>query len=172
VLQKLSAEQINALLEAVNYRGEQLELCTIPHYEKDAYCIQKLCSQAGIEVRVSLLTPDVFKGPKRLEADMILFALVLDNDTELRLIDLYKSMQLHLKPSIRDDLEGKVAAILSEPSPIRRKLQFQEIEHLLIDEGWIHFLYQKHQRTIYHSSVKGIPLDSLDWVEFKDIWFK
>lgn len=167
-----NAETNHNLLQTANYRGEKLKLCTIPHYEKDAYVIQNLCNQAGIHIEVSLLTPEDFKGPKRLEADMILFALVLDNDTELRLIDLYKSMQLHLAPSIRNFLEGKIAGILSETSSTQRKIQFQEIERFLREEGWIHFLYQKQQKTVYHSSVKGIILDSLDWVQFKDVWFK
>src|SRR5690606_30979577 len=95
--------------------GEALHLCTIPHYESDARCVQQLCRQAGVNIELTLLTPEQFRSSQRLEADILLFALVLDNDAELRLIDLYRSMQLHLLPSIRTQLDASLNKVLMAP---------------------------------------------------------
>lgn len=171
-LEPLDDDTLKALLETGDYQGEVLELCTIPHYELDARVVQRICKQAGIELRVSLLTPEEFKGTQRLTADMILFAVVLDNDIELRLIDLYKSMQAHLEPSMSEQIENLMANILKEPISANRIIQLQKLEEILKQHHLIHFLYKKYQKTVYHSSVKGISLDSLGWVQFKDIWFK
>ncbi len=149
-----------------------LSLCTIPHYEKDARLIQTLCQDAGIQMEIILLTPEEFKGDQRLEADLILFAIVLDHDAELRLVDLYKSMQQHLEPSANKVLDELLEKIIAEPSMEKRTTLFNKIETYLKTKGWIHFLYQKKQKTVFHHSVKGISFESLGWVQFRDIWFK
>jgi SgrR family transcriptional regulator len=48
----------------------------------------------------------------------------------------------------------------------------EAIEGLLKEQQAILFLYQKHLKTLYHPSVKGISSDALGWVQFKNIWFK
>ncbi|UUZ81685.1 hypothetical protein LJK88_45055 [Paenibacillus sp. P26] len=44
-------------------------------------------------MEVKLLDVEEFKGEQRLHADLLLFSIMLDNDAEPRLIDLYKSMR-------------------------------------------------------------------------------
>lgn len=153
-------------------QGEVLELCTIPQYEVDALSLQNACLAAGIKIRIRLLPLEQFQGEQRLQADLILFAVMLDNDTELRLIDLYKSMQQHVGQAMKLQMEHHLQAIIQEIQPQTRIAKFIALERMLKETYAIHFLYRKQLRTVYHPSVKGISMDSLGWVEFKNIWFR
>lgn len=157
--------------ETTSLPSTALKLCTIPQYEADARLVQSICRESGIEVDITLLPLKQFKGEQRLEADLLLFAVMLDNDAELRLIDLYKSMQHHLDPELAGRLDQGIAGLLKEPSRPRRWAMLGELEQVLKEHDAIVFLYQKYLKTAFHPSVKGISLDSLGWVQFKDIWF-
>jgi SgrR family transcriptional regulator len=167
-----SPEEMRALVKQAGYAGERLSLCTITQYERDALLVQALLQEAGLAVEVRLLTAEQFKGEERLQADLLLFSIMLDNDAELRLIDLYKSMQRHLEPSVKVELERLLQAALREPKRCRRTELLQAIESLLTAKRLLSLLYFKRLKTLYHPSVKGISLESLDWVPFKNIWFQ
>lgn len=164
--------QLRERMKASGYAGEQLKLCTISHYERDALLVQSILREAGVSMDVTLLSVEEFKGERRLEADLLLFSIMLDNDAELRLIDLYKSMQHHLEPSSKASVEQFLHAALQEPYREGRAGLLQSIERRLRDDHVLQWLYGKRLKTMYHSSVKGIALDSLDWVQFKNIWYK
>jgi SgrR family transcriptional regulator len=152
--------------------GAQLELCTIPHYEEDARIIQAACERAGIQLKVTLLPPEQFKTERRLTADLLLFALPLDDEKELRMIDLYYSMLLHLPEDIGATARQLLAKIVRESSPEERALLFRELENRLIHQYNLLILYKKRLTMAYHPSVQGVPLDELGWMPFRDIWFK
>ncbi|MCZ8515690.1 ABC transporter substrate-binding protein [Paenibacillus filicis] len=165
-------ERSRARLKRLGYAGERLRLCTIPHYERDAQLVQGLLQEAGFAVEVKLLTVEEFKGEQRLHADLLLFSIMLDNDAELRLIDLYTSMQRHLEPAAKAKVGELLQRVLHESSRERRMETLQAIESHLTAKGLLCFLYFKRLKTLYHASVKGVTLDALDWVQFKNIWFK
>ncbi|SFL72501.1 DNA-binding transcriptional regulator SgrR of sgrS sRNA, contains a MarR-type HTH domain and a solute-binding domain [Paenibacillus sp. 1_12] len=165
-------EHVRAKIKKSGYEGERLVLCTIPHYERDALLVQSLLREAGLNIEVVLLPVEEFKGDRRLQADLLLFSIMLDNDAELRLIDLYKSMQHHLEPACKAAVEQFIRAALREPQRDGRAGLLHSIERRLHDEHVLQLLYFKRLKTAFHSSVKGITLDSLDWVQFKNIWFK
>jgi MarR-like DNA-binding transcriptional regulator SgrR of sgrS sRNA len=96
---------------------------------------------------------------------------MLDEHRELRLIDLYRSMQQHSLPDIHDMLEHSIRLLLSEPDPRLRITIFRQIEAQLKERNSLLFLYRKHLKTAFHPSVRGISLESLGWVRFRDIWF-
>ncbi|MCP1310262.1 ABC transporter substrate-binding protein [Paenibacillus tyrfis] len=164
--------RIRALLKRSAYDGQRLTLCTITHYEPDALHVQALLQEAGFAVEIKLLSVEEFKSEQRLHADLLLFSIMLDNDAELRLVDLYKSMQRHLEPAVKAKVSALMEEALREPSSCRRSALLQAIEAHLTAKQVLHFLYFKRLKTIYHESVKGISLDALDWVQFKNIWFK
>lgn len=163
---------VRSAVKQSGYAGERLVLCTIPHYERDAQLVLALLREAGLAVELSLLPVEEFKGERRLQADILLFSIMLDNDTELRLVELYKIMQHHLEPACKSAVGQFIAAALQEPHPEGRAGLLQSIERRLRDDHVLQWLYFKRLKTIYHSSVKGISLDSLDWVQFKNIWYK
>ncbi|MBD2868924.1 ABC transporter substrate-binding protein [Paenibacillus arenilitoris] len=163
-----SAEE---LLAAAGYTGETLTLATIPQYEADARIIRQVCAGSGVNIEISLIDAERFKGTARMSADLLLFAVMLDEHRELRLIDLFKSMQQHATPETQDMLEAGIRHILAEPDPLRRSEIFQRVEAELKERHSLLFLYRKQLKTAFHPSVRGISLESLGWVRFRDIWF-
>lgn len=153
------------------YQGETLVLATIPQYASDAEMIRQVCERSGIALQISLIPAEQFKGTARMSADLLLFAVMLDEHRELRLIDLYKSMQQHALPEVHDMLERSIQSILSEPDRTLRAAIFKDIEAELKAKNSLIFLYRKHLKTAFHPSVRGISLESLGWVRFRDIWF-
>jgi len=158
-------------LAAAGYQGEPLLLATIPQYEADATIIQQLCARAGIELEIRLIPAEQFKGSDRMSADLLLFAIMLDEHKELRLIDLYKSMQQHMLPAMRQKLGDSIRSLLSVPDAALRANLFLQIEQQLLERHSLLFLYHKHLKTAFHPSIRGISLASLSWVRFRDIWF-
>ncbi|OXM84471.1 ABC transporter substrate-binding protein [Paenibacillus rigui] len=169
---KLELSLVRERLKQSGYAGERIKLCTISHYERDALLVQSVLREAGVSIDVVLLSVEEFKGERRLEADLLLFSMMLDNNEELRLIDLYKSMQHHLEPACKTYVEQFLHAALQEPHREGRAGLLQSIERRLRSDHVLQWLYGKRLKTMYHSSVKGISLDSLDWVQFKNIWYK
>ncbi|MEK8128102.1 ABC transporter substrate-binding protein [Paenibacillus filicis] len=166
-------ERLRQLVSSsTGYRGERLRLCTIMQYAEDAQHVQALLQEAGFACEVKLLTAQQFKSEQRLHADLLLFSLMLDTDAELRLFDLYTSMQRHLEPSVKQVVASLLRQMLLEPSQTGRAELLARIESHLTAKRVLCFLYQKQLKTIYHTSVKGISLDALDWVQFKNIWFR
>ncbi|MEK3882980.1 ABC transporter substrate-binding protein [Paenibacillus sp. PL2-23] len=159
-------------LEEAGYQGETLVLTTIPQYERDAAMIKTLLEQAGVTVSVNLLPAEQFKGAERMSADLLLFAVMLDEHRELRLIDLYKSMMQHAEPGTRALVAEALERILAEPDAAGRTRLFIGIEGLLAPRHSLLFLYRKHLKTAFHPSVQGISLESLGWVRFRDLWFR
>ncbi|RXZ80682.1 ABC transporter substrate-binding protein [Paenibacillaceae bacterium] len=151
---------------------QPLELCTIEQYEADARLVAQVCEEAGIRVNITLLPLEQFKGSRRLQADMLLFAVMLDNDAELRLYDLYLSFRDRLYPAMKSRVDSLLQQLTREQSPQRRWELLGQLELLLVEQHAIVFLYQKHLKTAFHPSINGIALDSLNWVQFKDIWIK
>lgn len=165
-------EKEKTSITEIGYNFQELELCTIPQYEADARLLQDACQLAGFDLRIRLLPLEHFQGEQRLQADLILFAVMLDNDTELRLIDLYKSMQQHVSQAMQLQMEHHLQNIIHEIDPMTRAAKFISLERMLKQSYAIHFLYRKQLKTVYHPSVKGISMDSLGWMEFKNIWFR
>ncbi|MFC4099474.1 ABC transporter substrate-binding protein [Paenibacillus xanthanilyticus] len=151
--------------------GDRLLFATIPQYERDARIIQQLCGQAGIDMDIQLIPAELFKGEARMDADLLLFAVMLDEHRELRLVDLFRSLQQHTLPDMRHWLDQAVELVLAEPDPARRRSLFLAIEETLTDRGALMFLYRKHLKTAFQPNVRGIALESLSWVRFRDLWF-
>ncbi|WP_141504562.1 ABC transporter substrate-binding protein [Paenibacillus luteus] len=166
-----SLEEIKMRLADAGYNGEPLILATIPQYAADAHMIKQVCANSGVEIEISLIGAEQFKGQARMSADFLLFAVMLDEHRELRLIDLFKSMQQHASPETDSMLESSIQLILSEPNARARIAIFQAIEAELKSRHSLMFLYRKHLKTAFHHSVRGIALESLGWVRFRDIWF-
>jgi SgrR family transcriptional regulator len=164
-------KQIRHQLMSSGYQDETLRLATIPQYEADAKLIQQVCARVGLVIAIDLIPAEQFKGQARMAADLLLFAVMLDEHRELRLIDLYKSMQQHAAPEVQAMLERKLRLIQIESDNERRRSNFVEIEDQLKQRSSLLFLYRKHLKTAFHPSIRGISLDSLGWVRFRDIWY-
>ncbi|MDU0200716.1 ABC transporter substrate-binding protein [Paenibacillus sp. MAH-36] len=159
------------LLYTAGYQGETLTLATIPQYEQDALLLQNMYALAGITLQIMLIPAEQFNGELRMSADLVLFAIMIDEHRELRLYDMYKSMQQHAAPEVQRLLDDSLQLLRNEIDPIRRKTLLEQLESQLKQRYSLLFLYRKHLKTAYHPSIRGISFDSLGWVRFRDIWF-
>jgi SgrR family transcriptional regulator len=163
--------EVEQLLAAAGYKGDVLKLATIPQYEQDALLLQKMYAMSGITLEILLIPAEEFKGELRMTADLMLFAVMLDEHRELRLYDMYKSMRQHAAPEVQTTLDDSLQLLRSESDPKRRMALLELLESQLKQRHSLLFLYRKHLKTAYHPSIRGISLDSLGWVRFRDIWF-
>lgn len=148
-----------------------LQIATIPQYVGDANYIADKLEHHGYPCRVVSVSPEEFKGPIRLESDLIVFSLFRDEDEQLRLFDLYLTLSQHIEAHTRLDIEGWLHKIAREPDPAIRAESFQQIEDLLIREHHLHILYEKPTQTAYLPSVRGVSFNSQGWVDLRHVWF-
>ncbi|WP_019911637.1 ABC transporter substrate-binding protein [Paenibacillus sp. HW567] len=148
-----------------------LQIATIPQYAADADYIAKRLVQHGYVCNVLSISPEEFKGPIRLESDLIVFSLLRDQDEQLRLFDLYLTLSQHIEPRTRADIEGMLNLITREPDPLARAEGFKRIEDRLTREHQLHILYEKPAETAYLPSVRGVTFNSQGWVDLRHLWF-
>ncbi len=148
-----------------------LQIATIPQYVGDADYIAARLEHHGYPCNVVSVSPEEFKGPIRLESDLIVFSLFRDEDEQLRLFDLYLTLSQHIEVHTRVDIEGWLHKIAREPDPASRAESFGQIEDLLIREHHLHILYEKPTQTAYLPSVRGVSFNSQGWVDLRHVWF-
>lgn len=159
------------VLHSAGYQGEPLILATIPQYEQDALLLQKMYANSAITLQIMLIPAEQFNGELRMSADLVLFAIMMDEHRELRLYDMYKSMQQHAAPEVQTLLDDSLQQLRYESDPLCRKTLLEQLESQLKQRCSLLFLYRKHLKTAFHPSIRGISFDSLGWVRFRDIWF-
>ncbi|MNO31485.1 HTH-type transcriptional regulator SgrR [compost metagenome] len=148
-----------------------LQISTIPQYASDAELIATKLGRQGYSCTVVSVSPEEFKGPVRLESDLIVFSLFRDEDEQLRLFDLYLTLSQHIEPHTRADIEGWLYTIAREPNPEARSESFRMIENRLLEEHHLHILYEKPTQTAYLPSVRGVSFNSQGWVDLRHLWF-
>lgn len=117
------------------------------------------------------VSPEEFKGPIRLQSDLIVFSLLRDQDEQLRLYDLYLTLSQHIEPRTRADIEGRLHMISREPDAAARTEGFRIIEDSLTRDHQLHILYEKPAETAYLPSVRGVTFNSQGWVDLRHLWF-
>ncbi|MNC36274.1 hypothetical protein D3C75_847870 [compost metagenome] len=148
-----------------------LQIATIPQYLGDAEYIASRLIRHGYACSVLSVSPEEFKGPVRLQSDLIVFSLLRDQDEELRLFDLYQTLAQHVEPGIRADIEGTLNLISRKPDPGARAEGFKRIEDKLTRDHQLHILYEKPVQTAYLPSVRGVTFNSQGWVDLRHLWF-
>ncbi|OXS57627.1 ABC transporter substrate-binding protein [Cohnella sp. CIP 111063] len=149
----------------------RLRIATILPYRDDAEALAEALSRHGYDCEVAAVSPEEFKGAIRLESDLILFSLLRDQDQELRLYDLYRTMAEHVDAHTRIDIERLLSRALREPDPAVRHRSLDKIESLLIRERHLHILSEKPLPTAYLPTVRGVTFNSQGWVNLRTLWF-
>lgn len=166
---KLHAELDQATIAQI--AETPLRILTIPQYRKDAYWIANTLQQAGYSCTVVATPVEQFKGSVRMESDLIVFSLTRDQDEQLRLFDLYRTLAGHVEHHTVIDIETLLEQIQRQPDPLIRTQYFQQIEDRLLSEHQLHILYEKPFQTTYLPSVRGVTFNSQGWVDLRNIWF-
>ncbi|NGM83430.1 hypothetical protein G5B47_13485 [Paenibacillus sp. 7124] len=151
--------------------GLSLRIATIPQYAADAGLVAARLSERGVAAEIVSVPPEEFKGPVRMEADLILFALVRDRDEQLRLFDLYQTLAEHVTLQTRAEIEAELHLIAREPGHAARAETFHRIEGRLIRERELHILYEKPVETAYLPSIRGVRFNSQGWIDLRHVWF-
>ncbi|WP_042169239.1 ABC transporter substrate-binding protein [Paenibacillus gorillae] len=148
-----------------------IAIATIEPYRHDAEVLAGRLEKHGYSCTVATASVEAFKGPIRLESDLIVFSLLRDQDEQLRQFDLYQTMSSHIEPHTRLDIEKRLQAVARQADSERRAQLFQEIEELLIREHQLHILYERPVQTAYMPSVRGVTFNSQGWVDLRHVWF-
>ncbi|WP_020620048.1 ABC transporter substrate-binding protein [Paenibacillus daejeonensis] len=148
-----------------------LRITTIEHYRQDAEQVADRLRAAGYRCEVTTSSPDSFKDERRLRADLILFSLLRDQDVQLRLYDLYATMQSHLDEPTAARVDHTLTAVSTEADAQRRMAWLRVLEAELIDGHQLHILYEKPVQAAYLPSVRGVSFNAQGWMDLRKLWF-
>ncbi|UJF31669.1 ABC transporter substrate-binding protein [Paenibacillus hexagrammi] len=164
------------LLSEMGYKGEQLCIYIYPQHEQDALWIRNQCALAGIQVNVLVCSEqEMVDLPHIKKADMILYQVIMESGYELHLIEALEQrnsyVRVHMDDSMIEAVEQRVADLLAEPDQETRIRQMDAIYVDLQKEKTFLFVLHRFFRTSYHSSIRGIKISDLGWVDFRRVWF-
>ncbi|MGG4128202.1 ABC transporter substrate-binding protein [Paenibacillus illinoisensis] len=148
-----------------------LQLATIPQYRKDAAMIAAQLEQCGYACKIHTAAMEQFKGPLRMESDLILFSLIRDRDEELRRTDLYLTLSEHLDEPTQWRVQMMLQTVTESPLMTDRITGLDRIEQFLLDHHLMFHLSEKPVETAYLPSVRGLSFNSQGWVNLRHIWF-
>lgn len=162
------------LLQESGYDGTPLDLITTLHQSEDASWFAEQCASVGINVRINYVTVSECSDEGiGAEADCILTCLAFADDEVCQLETYLQSQSFiynHMEHNLRRWIFGIAKEILATASIEARSALFQQIEFRLQDEAQYLFLVHRKINTYVHPSIRGIGINRLGWMDFKDIW--
>ncbi|RKP56857.1 ABC transporter substrate-binding protein [Cohnella endophytica] len=164
------------LLRESGYDGTPITLSIFGSHETDAHWIERRFAEFGVSVVVRNDSKYKIGDLETMEsADCILYEVVIASDDVCE-IENYVQSGNFLKECLQDDMrlwaEGKVeSALVCERSEDRTAI-LKEIEDRLREECHVLFILHKKLSTYVHPTVKGVQLNYLGWMDFKDIWLE
>ncbi|WP_186445691.1 ABC transporter substrate-binding protein [Paenibacillus cremeus] len=164
------------LLEEMGYAGEPFRIAVSWKHLNDALWVKEQCEAFGVQVEVTgYEIHEIVLDQNIDQADAVLHQFVND-EGEVSLLELFLRKDGFIRRHMNDDIGArmeKIAAdLLASPSPDYRKHRFRELEALLNHEHVVLFLLFKELNTYYNPSVRGVSLNSLGWIDFKQIWLQ
>ncbi len=163
-----------SLLEQSGYDGTPFVLVTGESECVDAEWIRQQCASIGIPVNIRYEDKNsLTKTETSQEADALLFCLVFAEDEVCELESFLQKNSMiyqHLDRRLRQWIFEITNEIFATPSKERRSALLQQIEYRLQDEAQILFLVHQKLNTYVHPSVRGLVINNLGWMDFKDIW--
>lgn len=168
VIEPIRPERVKAALKESRYDGRPIRLSVYDKYAEDTAWIRKRLSEWGI--RVEIETSETWK-----EADCTLSSIVLAED-EVCEIETYENgingLRLYLDEERMSWIKTRIDDALEAESGETRRVTFREIEEYLRDEASVIFLHHRQLDDFLHPFVRGMSLNPLGWVDFKDIWLE
>ncbi|WP_373230910.1 ABC transporter substrate-binding protein [Cohnella sp.] len=173
---RLNIEEAKRLLHQSGYDGTPLTLSTYGHHDTDACWIQRRCAEFGIKVNIKVESKQSIREPEALKnTDGIVYAVVFAED-EVCEIENYEQygnfLRELLHPEMLKWVEQQTNLALAAERPEERREILNGIEHRLREEAHVIFLLHKKLDLHMHTTVKGVGLNSLGWIDFKDIWLE
>ncbi|MEF2965975.1 ABC transporter substrate-binding protein [Paenibacillus sp. M1] len=168
------AEAAKQLLEESGYDGTPFLLICKETERVDAEWIKRQCASIGIPVEIryesksSIARKDTIR-----QADALLSCLVFSDDEVCELESYLQEDSMihqHLEPGLRQWIFRLTDQIYATKSKEKRRALLKQIEYRLQDEAQVLFLVHQKLNTFIHPSVRGLVINNLGWMDFKDIW--
>lgn len=167
-------ETAKQLLIESRYDGAPFTLIASEADREEAHWIQQQCATIGIPVHVNCGNRNALAHTETvLEADAVLTCMVFEDDEVCELecfLQENSFMHHYLEPGLHQWLVNVINEVMASSDPDRRKALRQQIEYRIQDEAQILFLIHRKLNTYVHPSVRGLVINSLGWMDFKDIW--
>ncbi|WP_334076576.1 ABC transporter substrate-binding protein [Paenibacillus sanfengchensis] len=167
-------EAARQLLAQSGYDGTPILLVAAEAECEDAEWIARQCASIGIPVRIRYGNRGILSRIETAqEADALLMCLVFADDEICELETVLQRNSIifqHLDPGLRRWIHQVVDDIYASPIKEKRRALLEQIEIRLQEEAQILFLIHQQLNTYVHPSIRGIVINNLGWMDFKDIW--
>ena len=154
---------------------QPLLLVTYDIHMPDALWIQQQLAEFDIPLQVQEMPYAEFGDPNNwLDADLVLSGEALDDNLEMALYEWFstqRSLRHCMGDETRTQLDNKLVSAVSLPKKQDPMEAFREMDIYLQQQLVLMPLYHHQQLMHYGDRVQGLNLNSLGWVDFKDIWF-
>lgn len=168
------------LLKRSSYNGEIIHLYTyrMTSNELNAKWIKEQAENIlGVHLQISILPIEELKMRDTMEkADIIISGEVFDENIEVGWLDMLQTGNSFIKNFQDSPLRNRVDEILFHALSVTESQErlrcFSEIENIYRDTFALLFLYHSRQSISHHNSLKGISLNALGWMNYKDLWFE
>ncbi|MCR8641210.1 ABC transporter substrate-binding protein [Paenibacillus sp. N1-5-1-14] len=165
------------LLKSIDYASEPFTMYVTPWHEPAGRWVQQQCAEYGIPLELTVLTGAEMSLPEQLlQADCVLIGVTSYDDVDIALLDTYLSPYsvnyVHLTDATRAQISRQVSEMLEEPLHDGHIKRIQELEAIIKHSYQTLFLHHRTQQTVFKSSIRGITLNSLGWIDFKQLWFQ
>ncbi|MEC0137464.1 ABC transporter substrate-binding protein [Paenibacillus macerans] len=163
------------LLEESGYDGAPIRLVANYLDRDEAEWIRWQCATIGIPVEIRYADKSNMANTADLsrEADCVLSCLVFAED-EVCELECYLMDNSFLRRTMPPELTrwvfGMVSELLASSSAERRQALLRQIEFRLQEEAQVMFLVHQKLHTYVHPSIRGLAINNLGWMDFKDIW--
>jgi len=168
VIDPIRPERVKSALKESGYDGSAIRISVYDKYKEDAAWIQKRLLEWGIPIEIA--------NHKTWEdADCTITSIVLAED-EVCEIESYENgssvLRLYLDEERLLWIKNRIDDALKAESGEARRLTFREIEEYLRDEASVIFLHHRRLNAFLHPFVRGMSLNPLGWIDFKDVWLE
>lgn len=169
------AEGLRLLAES-GYKGEPLTLMLNAGHVAMAEWIAAWLGCFGIAVKLDVMSREEAADLKWISnAQCYVGGLVADEDVEMFLLELFQAGHysgFFLHGELQREMADRLAGIQQEPSADIRRTRLKDLESLLRRDRDVIFLIHPANRITYSPSLRGVAVNSLGQVDFKDLWFQ
>ncbi|MCM3782653.1 ABC transporter substrate-binding protein [Neobacillus mesonae] len=170
----LDTEQAKSLLKEAGYDGSTIIIGTYGHHVHDAEWIKARLAELNISANVIVKTmTSILADGLVEELDCIVHSVVLPGE-EVCLIENYEQQECYIKelldPGITGWVQNQIDHALACTDPKERMSILEEIERKLREDAHILFLVHSSFKVQSDASFKGVAINSLGWIDFKEIW--
>jgi SgrR family transcriptional regulator len=101
--------------------------------------------------------------------------IVTEDESDFSLLERFLTekncLYRHMSPDHHLQVAQIVKKVCEDPASDKRLLIALELEEMVKADEAVLFLYHRHPKAQVHPSLKGVNINSLGWVDFRQVWF-